>query len=97
MYLSLAGVRSGCLARDELASGATVPAAALQEFSRKHPGTGRKGQQLTLSLGDGLILAVAEEAADKVVSKGRYWSELEETGCLTIDVVSVAPPKLPSP
>ena len=67
-------------------------AARLQEISRDNPGVGYQGRELTLSLGDALILAVAERCAGKVVSKDRYWSALAEGGHLKVQVVTLAPP-----
>ncbi len=58
-----------------------VRAAHLLEVSRgnpgRHPGS---GDQLTLSLGDALILAVVERLGVKVLTGDRYWSQFAEDG-----------------
>lgn len=66
-------------------------AAELQEISRANPGPGRRGRHLTLSLGDALILAIAERCAATVISKDRYWVSLDKGGHLRVKVASLAP------
>lgn len=65
-------------------------AAVLLEVSKQHPGKHWKtGAELTLSLGDALILAISERVADNVLSKDGYWTTLGSQGLLHVKVVSL--------
>lgn len=65
-------------------------AAQLLESSARCPGRHpRTGEQLTLSLGDALILAVTERLGIKVLTKDRYWAQFADAGLTSAAVVEL--------
>jgi PIN domain nuclease of toxin-antitoxin system len=66
----------------------TIRAAELLETSAAHPGPvgGRTGRPATLSLGDALILSVAERLSCPVLSRDAYWQLLSRDGHTTAAV-----------
>lgn len=81
--LAAQGLRYEMATEDDL-----IDAADLVEMSRVNPGTptapSRTGP--TLSLGDALILAVAQRLGHPVITRDLYWAELAERGLISIDV-----------
>lgn len=65
-----------------------IDAADLVEMSRANPGTPvASGQpRPTLSLGDALILAVAQRLGHQIITRDLYWAELSERGLVSIPV-----------
>lgn len=63
-----------------------VRAAELLELSETHPARTVSGPGSTLSLGDALILAVAERLACVIVSRDHYWAMLATDGLTTAKI-----------
>jgi PIN domain nuclease of toxin-antitoxin system len=65
-----------------------VDAADLIEMSRTDPGTPPAAGKPppTLSLGDALILAIAQRLGHRTVTRDAYWGELAARGLITVDV-----------
>ncbi len=66
-----------------------IRAAELIEIAENNPGPPhpRTGDEATLCLGDGLILAVAERLEFRVLTYDTYWKWMVEEGLLDLHVV----------
>ena len=70
--------------------GDLIRCAELLERSVAHPGPAASavGSRSTLSLADGLILAIVERLGVPVVTRDRYWSDFAEEGHTRARVVT---------
>lgn len=87
LYLALQAVGMKVLLPDD---DDFVRAAQLQEVSAHHPGAESSGgRRATLSLGDSIIIAMAERRRQPLLTGDRYWKTFADAGHTTAAVNSL--------